>query len=73
MLVMNTQALPSMVLTYFLFEKKAYVLYFILPNLIPTGSARPSPIPFMRIGPALWFSYFDCKNSVNILQDDINS
>lgn len=49
-LVIKTQALPSMVLTYFLFENRAYVLYFNFPNLIPTGSARPSPMPFMRIG-----------------------
>ena len=49
-LVKNTHALPSTVLSYFIFEKRAYVLYFSLPNLTPTGSARPSPIPFTSIG-----------------------
>ena len=40
----KTVRLPSTVLKKRFCVNKAYVLYFILPNLTPIGSANPSPI-----------------------------
>ena len=72
---MKTHALPSYDLVYVLSEHNALVLYLCFPNLMPTGSANPSPSPVMNIGINTQFALSICTNNIdagiNIIRDDI--